>query len=107
MIKNILEKVLRDLLPELYRMKPSLCRCKQCEDDVLALALKSLPPKYVSREEGEVYARLELESPQLQVDMLEALLLAAGKVIAHPRCGLGKGENINPGDGIGEANENK
>lgn len=107
MIKNVLEKVLRDLLPELYRIKPSLCRCKQCEDDVLALALKSLPPKYVSRKEGEVYARLELENSQLQVDMLEALLLAADKVIAHPRCGLGKRENVDPGNVIDEVDEKK
>ncbi|MGC8778073.1 MAG: late competence development ComFB family protein [Candidatus Caldatribacteriaceae bacterium] len=105
MIKNILEKVLRDLLPELYQMKPELCHCKQCEDDVLALALKSLPPKYVSREEGEVYARLELESPQFQVDMLEALLLAANKVIAHPRCGSGPGKNVDPGKDIRESNK--
>lgn len=105
MIKNILEKALRDLLPELYQMKPDLCHCKQCEDDVLALALKALPPKYVSREEGEVYARVELESPQFQVDMLEALLLAAEKVIAHPRCSSGQGKNVNPGENVGEADE--
>ncbi len=86
MIKNILEKALRDLIPELYRLKPHLCRCEQCIDDVLALALKSLPPKYVSRDEGEVYARVELENPQFQVDMLEALLFAAEVVAAHPRC---------------------
>lgn len=107
MIKNILEKALRNLLPELYQMKPDLCRCNQCEDDVLALALKVLPPKYVSREEGEVYARLELESPQFQVDMLEALLLAAEKVIAHPRCGSGQDKNVNPGENIGKADKKK
>jgi competence protein ComFB len=105
LIKNVLEKVLRDLLPDLYRMKPELCRCKQCEDDVLALALKALPSKYVSRDEGEVYARLELENPQLQVDMLEALLLAADKVIAHPRCSSGQREDVNPGKGVGEAHK--
>ncbi|MEN3185150.1 MAG: late competence development ComFB family protein [Atribacterota bacterium] len=107
LIKNILEKALRDLLPELYQAKPDLCRCKQCEDDVLALALKALPPKYVSREEGEVYTRLELESPQFQVDMFEALLMAAEKVIARPRCGLGLGKNVNPGGNIGETNKNE
>jgi competence protein ComFB len=50
------------------------------------LALRALPPKYVSRERGEVFARLELEHPQVQVDMLEALLQAADIVIARPRC---------------------
>uniref|UniRef100_A0A7V4DDB0 Competence protein ComFB n=1 Tax=Candidatus Caldatribacterium californiense TaxID=1454726 RepID=A0A7V4DDB0_9BACT len=86
MLKNILEDALRRLLPEVYAVKPELCRCPQCQEDVLALALRALPPKYVSRERGEVFARLELESPQVQVDMLEALLQAADIVIARPRC---------------------
>ncbi|MBC7217530.1 MAG: late competence development ComFB family protein [Candidatus Caldatribacterium sp.] len=86
MLKNILEDALRRLLPEVYAVKKDLCPCPQCQEDVLALALRSLPPKYVSREQGEVFARLELENPQTQIDMLEALLQAADIVIARPRC---------------------
>jgi competence protein ComFB len=87
MVKNILEDELRRLIPRIYELKPELCRCEQCTEDLLALALQKLPPKYVSRPVGEVYARLELESVQAQVDMIEALLQAADVVIAHPRCG--------------------
>lgn len=86
MLKNILEEALRKLLPEVYKVKKGLCSCSQCQEDVLALALRALPPKYVSREVGEVFTRLELENPQVQVDMLEALLQAADIVIARPRC---------------------
>lgn len=91
MLKNILEDALRRLLPEVYAVKKNLCPCPQCQEDVLALALCALPPKYVSRELGEVFARLELENPQVQIDMLEALLQAADIVIARPRCGKAKG----------------
>ncbi len=87
MIKNILEDELRRLIPQIYKLKPELCRCDQCTEDLLALALQKLPPKYVSRPVGEVYARLELENVQTQVDMIEALLQAADVVIANPRCG--------------------
>ncbi|MCS7241129.1 MAG: late competence development ComFB family protein [Candidatus Caldatribacterium sp.] len=90
MLKNILEDALRRLLPEVYAVRKNLCPCSQCQEDVLALALRSLPPKYVSREVGEVFARLELENPQAQVDMLEALLQAADIVIARPRCARAK-----------------
>lgn len=86
MLKNVLEDALRRLLPEVYAVKRGLCSCPQCQEDVLALALRMLPPKYVSRELGEVFARLELENPQVQVDMLEALLQAADIVIARPKC---------------------
>lgn len=86
MLKNVLEDALRKLLPEVYAVKKDLCSCPQCQEDVLALALRALPPKYVSRELGEVFARLELENYQTQVDMLEALLQAADIVIARPRC---------------------
>ncbi|MEN3203573.1 MAG: late competence development ComFB family protein [Atribacterota bacterium] len=90
MLKNVLEEALRKLLPEVYKVKKDLCSCSQCQEDVLALALRALPPKYVSREVGEVFARLELENPQVQVDMLEALLQAADIVIARPRCATSK-----------------
>ncbi len=91
MLRNILEDALRKLLPEVYAVKKDLCPCPQCQEDVLALALSSLPPKYVSRELGEVFARLELENPQVQIDMLEALLQAADIVIARPRCERAEG----------------
>ncbi|MEN3183562.1 MAG: late competence development ComFB family protein [Atribacterota bacterium] len=97
MLKNVLEDALRRLLPEVYAVKKGLCSCPQCQEDVLALALRALPPKYVSRELGEVFARLELENPQVQVDMLEALLQAADIVIARPRCARAREEQKNPG----------
>ncbi|HSV32203.1 MAG TPA: late competence development ComFB family protein [Atribacteraceae bacterium] len=88
MIKNIIEDEIVRRLPDLYQIKPDLCRCRECRDDLLALTLQRLPPKYTSRRIGEVFSRLEIENQQWQVDILETMLYAAGIVAEKPHHSL-------------------
>jgi competence protein ComFB len=61
------------------------CWCERCRNDVLALALNSLPPVYVVSEEGKIYASTAALRQQYRADITVALIQAISKVQAHPR----------------------
>lgn len=62
------------------------CICENCLDDVRALALNKLAPKYVSTTKGEVLSRLNSEKEkQYSIDINIAVLGALEFVSDHPR----------------------
>ncbi len=65
------------------RMK--VCNCKTCVNDVLALALNSLPTKYVTTEAGKQYFQLDEYKKKYETDILAALTKACVRVKAVPR----------------------
>ncbi len=65
------------------RMK--VCTCKTCVNDVLALALNSLPTKYVTTDSGKQYFQLDIYKKQYETDILAALTKACVRVKASPR----------------------
>ncbi|NLN16370.1 MAG: late competence development ComFB family protein [Firmicutes bacterium] len=62
-----------------------ICACEQCRKDIIALALQNLPPRYSTTKKGEVWINVELQSPQLKMDVLKAILRAADRVTQYPR----------------------
>lgn len=62
-----------------------ICACERCRNDIMALALQNLPPRYSTTRQGEVWINLELQSPQLKMDVLKAIVRAVEKVSQHPR----------------------
>ena len=62
-----------------------ICACERCRNDIMALALQNLPPRYSTTRQGEVWINLELQSPQLKMDFLKAIVRAVEKVSQHPR----------------------
>lgn len=73
-MKNVLDKY------------PNACKCDQCINDILAIALNNLPPKYISRPMGEVSSKLisQLEG-QFAADILRELTKAAEIVTRNPK----------------------
>lgn len=45
MLENSTEDLVREVLAE-YKKKESICDCPHCEDDVVAMVLNVMPPKY-------------------------------------------------------------
>ncbi len=85
-IVNVTEQVTRRILEEAYvRPRRLACACLQCQEDILAIALNHLPPRYVSRHTGELYAKAEYFNLQLESDVLQELARAAQAVAANPR----------------------
>ncbi len=83
-VHNIMEEIVERMLERVMESVP-MCMCDQCCMDVLALALCSLPPRYISTDKGDVYLRYELYTDQMQAEITAALLRACGKVASSPR----------------------
>ena len=83
-IKNYMEEIvfqqMKSVLPDL-----NTCSCDKCLLDIAAIALNSLPPKYVVTEKGELYSKIETLKQQFEVDVVAAVTKAAVIVKRNPR----------------------
>lgn len=81
---NVMEKMV-DLKIEEHISKSKCCSCEQCVEDIKAIALNNLPPKYVSTQKGELFSRLDsIMVKQHNVDIDIAVLNAIEFVSTHP-----------------------
>jgi competence protein ComFB len=81
---NIAEVLAREKLTLVMdRMK--VCTCKTCVNDVLALALNTLPTKYVTTDAGKQYFQRDEYKKQYETEILAALTKACVRVKAAPR----------------------
>ena len=82
---NVMESVVETTYEQ---MKDSLgvCACEQCRNDVIALALNYLPPRYVSTASGELYSKASNSfNAQFSADVHKAIAQAAEQVRRNPR----------------------
>lgn len=61
------------------------CKCEKCRNDIIALTLNQLSPKYVVTREGELYARLTELSNEEEREILIAIAKSAQMVKDHPK----------------------
>ena len=84
-LKNFMEDYVVAKLDEVLAQYPDCCHCDQCKRDIAILALNHLPPKYVSTEKGQIFARVESMGSQYEVETIKQLADAIAIVQAHPR----------------------
>lgn len=84
-LKNYMEDCVLDKLEELMPKYPGCCFCENCKMDIVNLALNHLPPKYVSTDKGQVFARVECFNSQSEVEIVKQIAAAIEQVEAHPR----------------------
>lgn len=65
----------------------NVCTCPTCSNDVMAMALNSLPTQYVTTDTGKQYLQLETYKKQYETDVIAALTKACVRVKAAPRHG--------------------
>ena len=80
---NVVEIIARDNVLAMMDLM-EMCTCSQCICDVLALALNSLPTKYVTSDAGKQYIQLESYKKQFETDVEIALMRACLTVKAAP-----------------------
>jgi competence protein ComFB len=81
---NVAEEIVRSkVTPTMQDF--GMCTCERCTNDVVALALNKLPPKYVVTMKGRLYARINACLPQYQTDMLTAITDACNTVRNNSR----------------------
>ena len=82
---NLMETVIQDLFDQYQKKHALKCNCSHCKEDILALVLNRMPPKYVSSHKGEVYIKTFILNQQLQMDVMKELIRAVKIVEENPR----------------------
>lgn len=80
---NVMQVLVEEKAPKYIRMF-GLCDCKRCLEDVKALALNHLPPKYVVMAENEMIPKLTFYEGKYNSDITAQLLHACHKVAERP-----------------------
>lgn len=79
-MEGAVKQVTEEMLPE-----SGVCLCSRCLLDVLALALNSLPPKYVVTNIGNAVTSVDLDSSQWKANVTVAVCNAINVVKSRPR----------------------
>lgn len=84
-LKNCMEDFVWNFMDEVLAKYPEACSCTICRYDIAAIALNSLPPRYVVREKGEIFSKISTLEVQYRADVYGALTRAIMTVQANPR----------------------
>lgn len=83
---NKMEQAVKDAVDQLFAQgKNPGCSCDHCKLDVVALALNSLPSKYVVTSIGNAVTNVALDSSQWQANLTMAVCNAIEIVRKKPR----------------------
>lgn len=85
MIKNYMEDLVDNALPEVLETYPEICKCKECLDDIKAKALNQLKPLYFVESRGSVYSKLNSLQSQFKTDILTEIIKAIDLISKNPR----------------------
>lgn len=86
-VHNYMEDIVDSMLPRILledRYK-NQCVCKQCINDIKAIALNNLKPKYIATEKGSILSKASMFTVQSETDVTKALVDALEKVSMFPR----------------------
>lgn len=81
---NLREVIVEKKLDEVWK-DMNCCKCEICRDDIIALTLNKLPPKYVSTKEGELYGRATEYTSEKNVEVISQLTRAIKIVSKNQR----------------------
>ncbi|TXK74696.1 late competence development ComFB family protein [Paenibacillus sp. N3.4] len=77
MVFNAMESIVMNLFEEFEKNYERKCTCDRCKEDILALVLNHIPPKYTSSEKGQLYVKSLYMNQQIQSDVMKELIQAA------------------------------
>ncbi len=81
---NVLQALVEDRVDK-YMKQFKMCDCHRCRTDVVALALTSLPAKYIVVPEHESVPMLSIYESRYSAAVTAQLIAACQKVAEHPR----------------------
>ena len=83
---NYYEVQVIKLLEDILNQYDNICKCQKCKLDIMALALNSLPTKYIVSEQGEIYTKALAEvNKQQKINVITAITNAIEKVSSNPK----------------------
>ena len=81
---NIVEDLITAKAPEFIK-RMGICSCYRCVNDIIAMTLNILPPKYIVTQKGMLFARIASYENQYATDVVSALTKACVQVSESPR----------------------
>lgn len=57
-LRNYNEEIVTHLLDSILDKFDNICKCEKCIFDIKAIALNSMPPRYIVTETGELFTKL-------------------------------------------------
>lgn len=84
--ENYAEIQVKNTLKNVLKQYPNICTCKKCINDMSALALNSVKPKYVVSETGKIYACALSEINKQECVSITAEVIKAVEIVSsNPR----------------------
>ena len=83
-VVNVTEIIAEAKVLEVIAMMDA-CSCPKCVYDILAIALNSLPTRYVTTDVGRQFIQLNSYKKQFETDVVAALITACQIVKQSPR----------------------
>lgn len=71
MIKNYVEQFVEEILPDILKQYPDICRCEKCISDIKCITLNNLKPAYFESEMGGLYLKLNSLQRQYITDVIQ------------------------------------
>jgi|Deesub1362A_J573_1020465.scaffolds.fasta_scaffold00347_32 competence protein ComFB len=94
MLKNYTEvavaEVFEEVLAQLRKQNPNICDCERCREDVMAVALNRLPPKYIVTDKGEILTKVSFSRVGGKAEIIASLIHGfelVGKHLRHQQGG--------------------
>ncbi|MBU1108060.1 MAG: late competence development ComFB family protein [Candidatus Riflebacteria bacterium] len=81
---NKMENAVKQMAEQMM-LDSNVCKCSRCLLDVLAMALNTLPPKYVVTNIGNAVTSVDLDSSQWKANVTMAICNAINIVKGRPR----------------------
>lgn len=81
---NVMQALVEDRVDR-YMKRFNMCTCNRCRTDVVALALSSLPAKYIVVPESEGIPMLSVYEGRYEAAVTAQIMWACQKVSSHPR----------------------
>lgn len=76
MIKNYMEKIVEDILPNVLRVYTDICKCEKCINDIKCITLNNLKPKYFDSNMGGIFLKVDELKIQYNTDILSEITKA-------------------------------
>ncbi|MBU5677579.1 late competence development ComFB family protein [Alkaliphilus sp. MSJ-5] len=82
-MEDVVDLVLKRILME--DKYGNQCVCEQCTNDIKAIALNNLKPRYIATEKGSVLSKANMFTVQSEIDVTKVLVEAMEKVNKLPK----------------------
>jgi competence protein ComFB len=85
MLKNYMEVIIENTLPDILNDYTNLCKCEICINDIKALALNGLKPLYMVTEKGNMFLKLNELQIQFKTDVTSEIIKSIETISKNPR----------------------